>query len=82
MVTAGSALPAAIRGEQISHTARIDVQRGGEPSARQVRAAGQVVGDSPQPGQRAQLHRDSEPVLVAIESAYPAQIIAREREEG
>src|ERR1700749_4212551 len=44
-------------------------RRAAKASARQRR-------DPAQPGQRAQLHRDTQPVVVAVEPAYPAQIVA------
>ncbi len=81
VLTAGAALPAAVGRQQIRCRLSIDRQGGGQAHKRGRRTARRVVGNPAQPRQRAQLDRGAEPVLVAVESGQPRQVVRGEREE-
>lgn len=52
-----------------------------ERQKRGLRQLGEILGDEPEPAQRAQLDRDTEPGLAAVGARKP-QVIGRELEEG
>jgi hypothetical protein len=77
----GPALPSAVGRQQLDRRASVDAERFREAIEGEGRAASQVVGDPAHPRQRAQLHRDAEPVLVAVEPAKPRPVAVGQREE-
>jgi hypothetical protein len=76
MIATCAALPAAVGRQQPRRVGRFQAQREREASPGQFRATDQIVRNPAQPRQRAQLHRDTEPVLITVEPAHPAEIIA------
>ena len=74
MIASGTALPAAVRRQQLAGQV-IEGETKGAEAAHRVRAAAQVVGYPAKPRQRAQLNRGTEPVLHPDVAAQPCSVV-------
>jgi hypothetical protein len=81
MITAGTALPAAVGRQHLGHLVGGQPQLPAQTVHRSRRAAGQIIGYPAQPRQRAQLNHGTEPVLHADVAAQPCNLVAGQRKE-
>src|SRR6185312_6132927 len=77
----GTALPAAVRRQQLGQVIEGETPLGAETAHRGRRAAGQVVGYPAKPRQRTELNRGTEPVLHTDVAAQPCSVVTGERKE-